>query len=39
LVVEVWERLRDEEVFESEEALVAQIASDVEATRKARRPA
>ena len=39
LVVEVWERLRDEEVFESEEALVAQIASDVEATRKASRPA
>ena len=39
LVVEVWERLREEEVFESEEALVAQIASDVEATREARRPA
>ena len=26
LVVELWERLRDEAVFESEEALVAQIA-------------
>lgn len=38
LVVEVWERLRDEEVFESEEALVAQIARDVEATREALRP-
>jgi riboflavin kinase/FMN adenylyltransferase len=38
LVVELWERLRDEAVFASEEALVAQIASDVEATRRARRP-
>ena len=38
LVVEVWERLRDEEVFESEEALVAQIARDVDATRRSRRP-
>ena len=38
LVVEVWERLRDERAFESEEALVAQIADDVEATRRARRP-
>ena len=38
LVVELWERLRDEAVFESEEALVEQIARDVEATRKARRP-
>jgi riboflavin kinase / FMN adenylyltransferase len=35
LVVEVWERLRDEAVFDSEEELVAQIAKDVEATRKA----
>ncbi len=33
LVVEVWERLRDEAVFESEEELVAQIARDVEATQ------
>ena len=32
LVVELWERLRDEAVFGSEEALVAQIARDVEAT-------
>ena len=38
LVVELWERLRDEEAFDSEEALVAQIAADVEATRSARRP-
>jgi riboflavin kinase/FMN adenylyltransferase len=38
LVVELWERLRDEAVFASEEALVAQIARDVEATRVARRP-
>ena len=39
LVVELWERLRDEEAFDSEEDLVAQIAVDVEATRRARRPA
>lgn len=38
LLVEVWERLRDEAVFESEDELVAQIARDVEATRRARRP-
>jgi riboflavin kinase/FMN adenylyltransferase len=38
LVVELWTRLRDEEVFESEEALVAQIARDVDATRGAERP-
>jgi riboflavin kinase / FMN adenylyltransferase len=38
LVVELWERLRDEAVFESEEALVAQIERDVESTRQARRP-
>ena len=39
LVVELWARLRDEEVFESEEALIAQIARDVDATRSAVRPA
>jgi riboflavin kinase/FMN adenylyltransferase len=39
LVVELWERLRDEAVFPSEDALVAQIARDVAATRRARRPA
>jgi riboflavin kinase/FMN adenylyltransferase len=38
LVVELWQRLRDEQVFESEEALIAQIARDVEATRAAKRP-
>ena len=38
LVVEVWERLRDEAVFDSEAALVEQIARDVEATKSARRP-
>ena len=38
LVVELWERLRDEAVFASESALVDQIARDVEATKGARRP-
>lgn len=38
LVVELWERLRDEAVFDSEEALIDQIARDVEATRAAARP-
>ena len=38
LVVELWERLRDEAVFDSEEELIAQIAADVEATRAATRP-
>ncbi len=38
LVVELWERLRDERAFPSEEALVAQIADDVERTRAAVRP-
>jgi riboflavin kinase/FMN adenylyltransferase len=38
LVVELWERLRAQAVFDSEQALVAQIARDVEATRRARRP-
>ncbi len=38
LVVELWERLRDEAVFDSEDELVAQIARDVEATRSAQRP-
>jgi riboflavin kinase / FMN adenylyltransferase len=38
LVVELWERLRDEAVFESEEALVEQIGRDVEATKSAERP-
>jgi len=38
VVVELWERLRDEAVFQSEAELVAQIARDVEATRAATRP-
>jgi len=36
--VELWQRLRDERAFESEEELVAQIARDVEETRGASRP-
>jgi riboflavin kinase / FMN adenylyltransferase len=39
LVVELWERLRDEASFGSEEELVAAIADDVRRTRAARRPA
>jgi riboflavin kinase/FMN adenylyltransferase len=38
LVVELWQRLRDERAFETEAALVDQIARDVEATRAAQRP-
>jgi riboflavin kinase/FMN adenylyltransferase len=38
LRLELWERLRDERAFASEEDLVAQIAADVEAARAARRP-
>ena len=39
LVVELWQRLREERAFASEEELVTQIAYDVEATRSAERPA
>ena len=39
LRLELWARLRDERAFESEEELVAQIARDVEATRRAVKPA
>jgi riboflavin kinase / FMN adenylyltransferase len=39
LVVELWERLRDEAAFASEAELVEQIAADVRRTREARRPA
>jgi riboflavin kinase/FMN adenylyltransferase len=39
LVVELWERLRDEQVFGSEQELIGQIARDVGAARKAVRPA
>jgi riboflavin kinase/FMN adenylyltransferase len=38
LVLELWERLRDEAAFASEQELVAQIERDVLATRVARRP-
>jgi riboflavin kinase / FMN adenylyltransferase len=38
LVVELWQRLRDEQAFASEDELVAQIARDVEAARAAERP-
>lgn len=38
LLVELWERLRDEQVFASEQDLIDQIARDVEATRAAVRP-
>jgi riboflavin kinase / FMN adenylyltransferase len=38
LRIELWERLRDERAFESEEDLIRQIALDVEATRAATRP-
>ena len=38
LVVELWQRLRDEEAFDTEEELVEQIGRDVAATRLAIRP-
>ena len=38
LVVELWQRLRDERVFESDEALSEQIATDVQAAREVARP-
>ena len=38
LVVELWQRLRDERSFDDEDELVAQIARDVEDTRAAKRP-
>src|SRR5262249_49496250 len=38
LVLELWERLRDEAAFASEAELIEQIALDVEATRAAIRP-
>jgi riboflavin kinase / FMN adenylyltransferase len=38
LVVELWERLRDEAAFGSEAELVAAIADDVRRTHEARRP-
>jgi riboflavin kinase/FMN adenylyltransferase len=38
LLVELWQRLRDERAFGSEDELVAAIAADVDATRRAVRP-
>ena len=38
LGIELWERLRDERAFESEDDLVRQIALDVEAARASTRP-
>ena len=38
LTLELWQRLRDEQAFESEAELIAQIDRDVEATRDAQRP-
>jgi riboflavin kinase / FMN adenylyltransferase len=38
LVVELWQRLREERAFSSEDELVAQITRDVEETRAAERP-
>ena len=38
LRIELWERLRDERAFESEDDLIRQIALDVEATMAAARP-
>ena len=38
LLVELWQRLRDERAFASEDDLVDQIARDVEQTRRAVRP-
>ena len=39
LRLELWERLREERAFASEEDLLRQIAADVEAARRAERPA
>jgi riboflavin kinase / FMN adenylyltransferase len=39
LTLELWARLRDEQSFANEDELVAQIARDVEETRRAERPA
>ena len=38
LVVELWQRLRDERAFASEQELIDQIARDVEETERAERP-
>jgi riboflavin kinase/FMN adenylyltransferase len=38
LVLELWERLRDERAFAGESELIEALAADVEATRRAVRP-
>jgi riboflavin kinase/FMN adenylyltransferase len=38
LIVQLWQRLRDEQAFDSEEELIAQIGRDVEAARGAESP-
>jgi riboflavin kinase/FMN adenylyltransferase len=38
LRLELWRRLRDEQTFDSEQALIEQIGRDVDETRKATRP-
>ena len=38
LILELWQRLREERSFDGEAALIAQIAEDVEQTRAAKRP-
>jgi riboflavin kinase / FMN adenylyltransferase len=38
LIVQLWQRLREERAFETEEALVEQIGRDVEDARRAMRP-
>jgi riboflavin kinase / FMN adenylyltransferase len=39
LVVELWQRLREEQAFDTEDDLIAQIGRDVEAARRAESPA
>jgi riboflavin kinase / FMN adenylyltransferase len=39
LVVQLWERLRDEAAFDNEDDLITQIGRDVEAARRAKAPA
>jgi FAD synthase len=38
-VIELWQRLRDERAFASEQELIDQIARDAEAAKVAERPA
>jgi riboflavin kinase / FMN adenylyltransferase len=38
LVIELWQRLREERAFASEEELIDQIGRDVEAAKLAERP-